>query len=147
MSVEHFLVLMESSSEKSFSTQVPSCHNQITYHKESTFLPYLFPSRSSHHGSVEMNPTSIHEDAGLIPGLRSVAITVVHRLQMWLRSLTHCTTELHNLSILIIFSQKPLWFGSLSLLFSYSLLLLLFFISDLNFSGKPQFFLLMVSTE
>ena len=26
-------------------------------------------SRSSHHGSVETNPTSIHEDAGLIPGL------------------------------------------------------------------------------
>ena len=24
---------------------------------------------SSHHGSVEMNPTSIHEDAGSIPGL------------------------------------------------------------------------------
>ena len=25
--------------------------------------------QSSHHGSVVMNPTSIHEDAGLIPGL------------------------------------------------------------------------------
>ena len=25
--------------------------------------------RSSCHGSVEMNPTSIHEDTGLIPGL------------------------------------------------------------------------------
>ena len=25
--------------------------------------------RSSHHGSVEMNLPSIHEDAGLIPGL------------------------------------------------------------------------------
>ena len=24
---------------------------------------------SSHHGSVEMNLTNIHEDAGLIPGL------------------------------------------------------------------------------
>ena len=24
--------------------------------------------RSSHCGSVEMNPTSIHEDSGLIPG-------------------------------------------------------------------------------
>ena len=24
---------------------------------------------SSHRGSLEMNPTSIHEDAGLIPGL------------------------------------------------------------------------------
>ena len=26
-------------------------------------------SRSSHHGSVEINLTSIHEDAGSIPGL------------------------------------------------------------------------------
>ena len=26
-------------------------------------------SRSSRHGSVEMNMTSIHEDTGLIPGL------------------------------------------------------------------------------
>ena len=26
-------------------------------------------ARSSHRGSVEMNPTSIHEDAGSIPGL------------------------------------------------------------------------------
>ena len=26
-------------------------------------------NRSSHHGSVEMNLTRIHEDAGLIPGL------------------------------------------------------------------------------
>ena len=25
--------------------------------------------RSSHHGSAEANPTSIHEDVGLIPGL------------------------------------------------------------------------------
>ena len=25
--------------------------------------------RSSHHGSAEMNPASIHEEAGLIPGL------------------------------------------------------------------------------
>ena len=25
--------------------------------------------RSSHHGSVEMNPTTIHEDTGSIPGL------------------------------------------------------------------------------
>ena len=25
--------------------------------------------RSSHHSSVEMNPTSIHEDVGSIPGL------------------------------------------------------------------------------
>ena len=25
--------------------------------------------RSSHHGAVEKNPTSIHEDSGLIPGL------------------------------------------------------------------------------
>ena len=24
---------------------------------------------SSHHGSVVMNPTSVHEDTGLIPGL------------------------------------------------------------------------------
>ena len=27
------------------------------------------PERSSHHGSVVMNPTRIHEDAGSIPGL------------------------------------------------------------------------------
>ena len=27
------------------------------------------PVRSSHYGAAEMNPTSIHEDAGLIPGL------------------------------------------------------------------------------
>ena len=27
------------------------------------------PQRSSHRGSVETNPTSLHEDVGLIPGL------------------------------------------------------------------------------
>ena len=27
------------------------------------------PSGSSHRGSVVTNPTSVHEDAGLIPGL------------------------------------------------------------------------------
>ena len=27
------------------------------------------PTRSSHHGAAEMNPTSIHEDAGSTPGL------------------------------------------------------------------------------
>ena len=30
-------------------------------------MDYIF--RSSHHGSVETNLSSIHEDAGLIPGL------------------------------------------------------------------------------
>ena len=32
-------------------------------------LPFKFYFRSSHCGSAEMNLTSIHEDAGLVPGL------------------------------------------------------------------------------
>ena len=31
--------------------------------------PQTFRNGSSYHGSVEMNMTSVHEDAGLIPGL------------------------------------------------------------------------------
>ena len=30
--------------------------------------PQIASSGSSYHGSAEMNPTSIHEDEGLIPG-------------------------------------------------------------------------------
>ena len=43
----------------------------------------IIPGGSSHHGSVVMNPTSIHEDSGLIPGLAqwvkdpTVAVAVV----------------------------------------------------------------------
>ena len=46
---------------------------------ESPFNPVQFfekSNRSSHCGSVVMNPTSMHEHAGLIPGL-------IQRLRIW----------------------------------------------------------------
>ena len=42
---------------------------------------------SSHHGSVEMNLTSIHEDAGLIPGLDQW-VKGPHCCELWCRSQT-----------------------------------------------------------
>ena len=42
---------------------------KIQYVFYSYFTSHLESGRSSHRGSVEMNLTCIHEDAGLIPGL------------------------------------------------------------------------------
>ena len=44
------------------------------YLEAQLLFPYLSThykavNRSSHYGTAEMNPTSVHEDAGLIPGL------------------------------------------------------------------------------
>ena len=41
-------------------------------------------SRSSHCGAAEMNPTSIHEDAGSIHGLS--VLRVRHCLELWCHS-------------------------------------------------------------
>ena len=47
--------------------------------------------RSSHHGSVEMNPTRNHEEAGLIPGLTQ---WVEDPTFLWLwRSLASCSSD------------------------------------------------------
>ena len=41
---------------------------KLAYAKIHTYILACMP-KSSHHGSVEMNLTSIHEDTSLIPGL------------------------------------------------------------------------------
>ena len=41
----------------------------LTYCKNPRALKNYAKSGRSHHGSVEMNPTSIHNDASSIPGL------------------------------------------------------------------------------
>ena len=46
-----------------------------------------FKMESSHCGAVEMNPASIHEDAGLIPGLTHW-VGDWHCLELWCRSQT-----------------------------------------------------------
>ena len=62
-------------------TSIHSCHQH-----------YSFYRRSSHCGSVVMNPTSIHEDKGSIPGpaqgVKDLSYCELYkqcRSQMWLR--------------------------------------------------------------
>ena len=42
--------------------------NSHTYNQSLTKEARIYKRRSSHHGSAEINLTSIHEDAGSIPG-------------------------------------------------------------------------------
>ena len=53
-------------------------------------MKIFLENQSSHCGAMEMNPTSVYEDSGLIPGLSGLRIRrcceLWCRLQMWLGS-------------------------------------------------------------
>ena len=63
-----FLLLCKPLVENIHDSVVSSQPN-IRHHHRAAELHTEIEGRSSHQGSVEKNLTSIHEDAGLVPGL------------------------------------------------------------------------------
>ena len=69
-------------------------HIKLRQHCKSTVLESkIFLKESSHCSSAVMNPTSIHEDAGLIPGYSCRPIPEPQQHQIWAASLTYTTAH------------------------------------------------------